>query len=550
MLSVPSVASLTDLAKREILNRVISGRSDVQVSKLIERLGTADWVRQGRRHHEATNHEQCPFCQQPTRLELKDQLDAFFDSSYEEDVAALRKLQEEYRSAVVQLASACRDIKEQRSPFVDIDVLDGKMQSLGQLAKENLRKIAAKVHEPTTLVQLDSLDEALQHVTALIQASNAKAREHNAVLDNRSQEQIKLGQDVWRYVVETLGPSLDVFDRTKRAADAAIKSLDEKIRLAEKTRGEVKSQIADLERQITSAKPTVERINRLLRHFEFDSFSLAEADTAGLYQIVRSDGTDASRTLSEGERTFITFLYFIHLLDGSTDPSGASAERVVVFDDPISSLDSDILHVVSTLIRRIIENTRAGRGTVRQVFVLTHNVYFHKEVSFEGSGNNVRADVSFWTVHKNAAVSTIRGHASNPVTTSYALLWQEVARPDCSVLTIQNSMRRILESYFKILGGISYDAITKGFEGRDQVVCQSLVRWIQDGSHNAMDDLHVSRDGVTVDRYKAVFKKIFEKLGHVAHYRMMMKEPDPSALADSSAQPQPPAVAAVDASLA
>ena len=53
-----------------------------------------------------------------------------------------------------------------------------------------------------------------------------------------------------------------------------------------------------------------------------------------------------------------------------------------MFDDPVPSLDSDVLFV-SSLIRRVLDDACAGIRQVKQVFVLTHNIYFHKEVSFD-----------------------------------------------------------------------------------------------------------------------------------------------------------------------
>ncbi|MFD2879946.1 AAA family ATPase [Paenibacillus rhizoplanae] len=63
----------------------------------------------------------------------------------------------------------------------------------------------------------------------------------------------------------------------------------------------------------------------------------------GTTKIVREDGKDAKDTLSEGEKTFITFLYFYQLLKGSNDISEIMTDKVVVIDDPISILDSSVL---------------------------------------------------------------------------------------------------------------------------------------------------------------------------------------------------------------
>jgi wobble nucleotide-excising tRNase len=196
---------------------------------------------------------------------------------------------------------------------------------------------------------------------------------------------------------------------------------------------------------------------------------------------------------------------------------------VVVFDDPVSSLDSDILFVVGSLIKGLFEEVRAGTGHIKQVFVLTHNVYFHKEVTFNSNRRDVAMnEETFWIIRKPGLLSKVDRHGSNPIKTSYELLWSEVRKSDRSKLTIQNTLRRILENYFKILGGVDPDKIYEMFGGKEKMICKSLFSWVNDGSHYAHDDLYVSIDGSMIDVYLTVFRAIFDKSGHLAHYKMMM----------------------------
>ena len=94
--------------------------------------------------------------------------------------------------------------------------------------------------------------------------------------------------------------------------------------------------------------------------------------------------------------------------------------------------------------------------------------------------------------------------------------------PERANLSIQNTLRRILENYFKILGGIEFDGLCAMFEGREKIICKSLCSWVHDGSHYSHDDLYVSIDDSMVDAYLKVFRAIFDKSNHSAHYRMMM----------------------------
>jgi len=244
------------------------------------------------------------------------------------------------------------------------------------------------------------------------------------------------------------------------------------------------------------------------------------------YKLIRPDGIEAKETLSEGEKTFVTFLYFYHLLQGSESSTGISENRVVVFDDPVSSLDSDILFVVSSLIKDVLTKIKDNEGSIKQVFIMTHNVYFHKEVSFcrNRSNNLPLKEETFWIVRKIGLASKLEKYDINPITTSYNLLWAEVRRVPRGSLTIQNTLRKILENYFKILGGHDFDDLCAKFYGNDKIICQSLTSWVQDGSHYANDDLYISITDTTIETYLRVFKEIFEKSGHDNHYKMMMGE--------------------------
>ena len=60
------------------------------------------------------------------------------------------------------------------------------------------------------------------------------------------------------------------------------------------------------------------------------------------------------------------------------------------------------------------------------------------------------------------------------------------------------------------------------FDGNERIICKSLFSWVNDGSHYSHDDLYVSIDCSMVDIYLKVFRAIFEKSDHLAHYKMMM----------------------------
>lgn len=158
---------------------------------------------------------------------------------------------------------------------------------------------------------------------------------------------------------------------------------------------------------------------------------------------------------------------------------------------------------------------------------MTHNVYFHKEVSFTDGRTKESSDTFYWILRRNNCISEIQSfETKNPIQNSYELLWMELKNRDkSSGLTIQNTMRRIIENYFKILGKYGDDELIQKFTNHEeQEICRSLICWINDGSHSIPDDLFIEHQENTIAKYFEVFKNIFVHTKHIEHYKMMMGE--------------------------
>jgi wobble nucleotide-excising tRNase len=523
--SIPMVgtATLITYESDPILKKRVVGKNDVDIAALIKKLGNSDWVREGRTFYEVSEGI-CPFCQQSTTEAFANSLNEYFDEAFETDSKAIEELSTNYKTEAERIQQQIADIIAAPPKFLDAAKLKAEKDLFDSRVTINIQRLAGKKREPSQSVELESLSNLNTAIKTLVDDTNALVAEHNRMVANLSQERSALTAQVWKYLLEMeLNSYLAEYKLSRNGLDKAVAALETKIKEAKTEKERKQGEIRQLEKQTTSIQPTIDGINALLSSFGFRSFFLAKAEDDVSYKLVRTDGSDAKATLSEGERSFVTFLYFYHLLKGSDSDSGITTDRVVVFDDPVSSLDSDILFIVASLIKGLFNEVEDGTGHIKQVFVLTHNVYFHKEVTF----NTRRQDVAmkeetFWVVRKRGLHSELEKCLSNPIKTSYELLWSEVRRSDRSNSTIQNTLRRILESYFKILGGYDLDQICGMFAGKEKMICRSLCSWVHAGSHYAHDDLYVSIDDSMVDTYLEVFKAVFEKSGHINHYKMMM----------------------------
>ena len=328
----------------------------------------------------------------------------------------------------------------------------------------------------------------------------------------------------------------------EKAANGLKKACDDKKKEVDR----LEAVVIEKGKNITSVQPTIDEINRSLKAYGFTSFSIQPADGQdNHYCIKRGDGTSAKNTLSEGEETFLTFLYFMQMVTGSFTQEDVLEKKILVFDDPISSLDTNVLYIVSIMLKTLYERIRKKESDVVQIFILTHNVFFHIILDALGAKkrnqheNEVTPDpwlpadpvtnINFWIVRKDDDVSVISNYKkNNPISTSYELLWAEIRdNPNISKISIQNAMRRIIENYFGILGKGKDESLLAHFEtAEDQMIARSLLYWINDGSHSIPDDLHIDSYTDSVPKYRNVFKEIFKVSGHLSHYNMMMKVDD------------------------
>lgn len=536
-LIVPDGARLLAHEAESILSKKVIGKMDVDIAALIQKIGNSDWVKQGRNFYDSEMRV-CPFCQQDTPISLEERLNEYFDETFIEDTESIENLYANYKTDSDRLQQSIQVLLDNPSRFLESEKLQTESDLLKSKILINIQRLSEKRRESSKSVDLESLKNVLDEVKLLVERANTAIHETNAIVSNFEAEKMDLTGQVWRYLLDyEIESDLASYVAKKSGNSNAIESLETQI--GERTTEQLAKvqEIRDLEKDITSILPTIHGINSLLRAFGFTGFKLAKSDTERFYKIQRSDGSDAKETLSEGESSFITFLYFYHLLKGSDTESGMTSDRIVVFDDPVSSLDSDTLFVVSSLIRGLFEEIRKKTGTIKQVFILTHNVYFHKEVSLSVNRprGGKRNDETFWTVRKANEVSKIKAHKINPIKTSYELLWMEVKNSERDNLSIPNTLRRILEYYFTILGHVDPNEICARFDGDEKFICRSLFSWVNAGSHFADDSLYVSVDISMIEAYMSVFKQVFEKTNHMAHYEMMVRsEPVVSDTSDSA----------------
>ncbi|UOS38712.1 ATP-binding protein [Helicobacter pylori] len=525
---VPLECNLTDFDSVEnhsIWEQKIVGSSDAIIADLIKKLSNEDWVAQGREYLSKDGNA-CPFCQQETITEeFKKQLESYFDTSYQESTETIKKMKENYKDetdeVLERLDKIVKTEQDNLQTKLNTEIFKRIIETLRSKINGNWQKMRDKSKEMSRSFKLESTKNEIKEIRDLIDTANQQIANHNEMIkDIQNQKKICVEQ-TWKFLVNEFKSDIQEYNKKHCGLEKGIKKLENEIR--------------ELEKTMVSIKPIVNEINALLKGYGFTNFSLACTEDEKSYRIQRENGQLVGETLSEGEVTFITFLYYYHLTKGSLKENDISKNKVLVIDDPISSLDSNILFIVSVLVKELMKEAMKEKTNIKQVIILTHNTYFYKEITYDLK--RYQGKYSFWIIKKDNNVSKIEKFEENPVKNSYELLWHEVRlakekqvkekqakENNISWVSLQNVIRRIIEYYFRILGGFKHnDSLSECFENiEEKRVCNSFISWFNDGSHGISDDLFVQSQDTSIETYLKVFENIFKKTGHEAHYKMMM----------------------------
>lgn len=530
------IEEIDKIESNKIFKKRIIGKEDLEIAKLINKLNMADWIYQGKEYLNNTN-EICPFCQKPTIDEnFKKQIEEYFDEEYRNNIQLIKQLQNEYLILVqdikTQFKNIINRIKQNKfyMNYINIDKLEDLSKILNEKFFVNLQKINEKLKEPSRSIIVEKNFEILKNFIDMIDNLNKKVEEHNKKVEKHTEERKKLEKYFFNYLISNYKDEINSKLKIINGKKKGLANLNTQLNNLRENFKQINNEIKALNATLTTISSTVEKINTLLEKFGFNNFRLEIVDDK-YYKIIRENGEIAKDTLSEGESTFITFLYFLQLIEGSFDKKNLRSNKVLIIDDPISSLDSQVLFIVSTLIKEYIKKVRDDNNYfIKQIIILTHNVYFHKEISFisQREQSNNRNDTSYYILRKYNNASFITYHKNNPIQSSYELLWIDLVNAikyqnPCKT-TIQNIMRKILENYFKVFGGVNDDEIISKFQSpEEKYICKSLISWINEGSHTIPDDFEVQIQDIEIEKYIRVFKNIFKKMGHEAHFEMMMK---------------------------
>ena len=512
---------LKKLIKSNIFQAKIIGRSDIDIAALIDSLNNSDWIQKGLNYLEKSKNV-CPFCQQKISSDLAYKINEYFDNSYDEQIKVLKNAESQLKTLYSEINNLFVKIGSLSREFVD-DIEVSSLSSQIKLEfKDNFAAVSEKIKNPSQIVKLTFSENLYTSFNLQIEKINEKIEKFNELIANVNDNKTRIHKELWCILVNSSKEEIESFLKEKTSKEGDISKLQLNIETNKTCKQKLETELLYLKKQTTSCIPTMESINNQLKFWGFTGFKLDLADNNISYHLVRNNAEKASvNSLSEGERNFLSFLYFCNSL--SDIPK--KQNNILVIDDPVSSLDSDVAYIVSTMIKQIFKQINDDDSSFSQIFVFSHNLFFFKEISEKIMLKSLKLNPSFYVLKKDDNVTSITYCKGNPIKSSYEMLWLEYFsyqddKDNNDKFPCLNVMRRILEYYFQFIGNTKLNKLCEYFTGEERIAVRALLNNLNSESHSSIEELFYTPT-FNFKFFSEVFKEIFKKTDNIGHYEAM-----------------------------
>lgn len=509
----------SNIEKDSLFKKVIVGSQEGSVAEFINNLGNIDWVKTGLEYipeEISENAVECPFCQEKTiTKQLISSIENVFDLSYENDIEGLKKLQEKYLESANELTFGNID---------DLIVVTPEISKQWKLAtekikaihRENTLLIENKLKNPSTPIELNRSDDAVSEINDAATKLNSLIDSHNKKLENKSNSLNEIKNRFWNLMRWDYDQTLSSYETESAELQKEENSIlaEQSAKVKEITATNIS--ISTLRKQTVNIEEAIENINNALIEIGVVGFSVVKHGE-NLYKVARTDAdSDAFHSLSEGEKTVISFLYFIELCKGEKTAESSPKKKVVVIDDPISSLSHLYIFNIGQLIKRTFFNSKA----YEQVIVFTHSLYFFYELTHTNKEKRNETQ-NLYRIIKNSNGSSIVGMKYEEIQNDYQTYWSMIKDDSTPPALIANCMRNIIEYFFNFVQKKDFNNVfQKPALSADKF--KAFYRYMNRESHSLGQNIFDIKE-FNYETFKEGLKLIFEECGYIDHYKAMMK---------------------------
>ena len=439
-----------------------------KIQRLIHDTALNLWVKRG--VEIADNASICPFCGNPITDEFWSELHAHFDEEsrkLENDIGGLiEQIRKEINKGAINDASIKLQLYSEYIGKYEVakKLLDEKLSEYYNALQElidQLEKRLANISHPVEFLSDKNCDNDIEEA---LNRLNLVLNENNSYAGELKNKQTSAKTVLRLKEVEDFCNTIDY-----RAVSEKIEKLKSIRDAAESKLNDVKDDLSNKQEALDGKKRLLndeelgaKHVNEYLNDFFGHHFVTLEAhkdndDAKQIKFCIMRNGKPAYN-LSEGECSLISFCYFMAKLD---DVATSGQKPIIWIDDPISSLDSNHIYFIFSLIVSKIAKT----GCFSQLFLSTHNLDFLKYLNrlksyhLDKNGKQTAASKAYFLIERIGNHSSIQALPQylKSNATEYNYLFSQIYKvSQCVAVTddnydmlysFGNSARKFLEMY-------------------------------------------------------------------------------------------------------
>jgi wobble nucleotide-excising tRNase len=375
-----------------LLSQQITLSDSNQIKELLNDPKLSEWVKTGRELH--LDRNKCAFCDSEIDLSIVlDRIDKHFNEESKNLSNNLKKYQNYLENELKQLKSQFdKTSKIDRSSFytefyAEVNEVKKEFEELLckiESQKENLSSLLQKRIEDifNNSISTSDLqkDDFQSNLTNLVNKFNAIIQNSNQHSKDLGKKQTEAKDKLRKDRVFRIKSDIDYLGKVKEIEDLThqVDSLKDICDQDHKNLKQKENEITKLESQRHDESKAADRINELLNlHFGNKHLELKPYECSSSKQIKFKlyRGNEQAFNLSEGESSLIAFCYFIAKLEAFNDNVvNPELKPIIWIDDPISSLDSNHIFFIYSMIQSEIQK----KQKYNQLLISTHNLEFLK----------------------------------------------------------------------------------------------------------------------------------------------------------------------------
>jgi wobble nucleotide-excising tRNase len=526
----PILFSAQNIELESLFNKQIVGNENSTVSELINKLGNSDWVKDGLKYLPAeieNEREICPFCQESTiSRQLFHDIKDYFDESYEADINSLKTFLKKYSETILSIPDKSTFEANPKYEKYKKD-FELKYNIFLKVVNDNLKQIEDKIKSPSVAVTLKDSVSSLGELNGVIENINNLIIEHNKKIDKKETALEEIKNVFWEIMRWDYDQTISTFISDKTQSQKNIAAINKALQDIEIEIRKQKEIIVEQQKHTVNIEEAVTNINSGLIDLGIEDLKIKH-HSENLYKLVREQNDNRIfHSLSEGEKMIISFLYFIELCKGKKDTTEAGKKKIIVIDDPISSLS----HIYVFNVGRLIKNEYFGKketknGVVNwnhkyeQVFILTHSLYFFYEIT-ETKHEERKEIQKLFRLTKNENGSSFISMSYEEIQNDYQAYWFIIKDEKQSPALIANCMRNIIEYFFNFVEKKDLNNFFSQ-EPLSSNRFQAFYRYINRESHSLGQNIYDLKEFNYKD-FKDAFEELFKVAGYEEHYRKMIK---------------------------